>query len=876
MNLVIGTLSAGGTLGGPSNASQCNSAGFCLGNSAGSGNFTVNPDPTGSITLGNVNFVLDGGLNIAGGSTAGNVSVGGINADGNVSIQAAGDVSLQGYVADAGSDFSVNAGRDILVNDDMGSSEGNYRAATNFNAGRHIVINKDIYSGNNDINLNADTDGDNIGDVAINASTSGRHTILTGGDLNVSGQNFNVNGADFGTVGTLTDQRAQVSVRADRIIVNINGDMTLQAGRIDLDANLGTSGAGGTNASVDTSVTVSATRLVDITANNLSVRGGTAAASVSGTSYTSSVRALANAELVATGGNMNVNLTGSLDLQAGVAIASLFDRGSSDIAVAEANASIKASGAIDIVAATGVAVNAGSVLANAQGIVNGGSPVKARANATIDAGANLDLAVANGNLQIVGGTATAGATGTGGGNQAADASARAQINAGNNTRISITNGNLSVQAGTATASLSGSIADGDAGADADAVISADKNITADVSNMITVTGGTALVSGDWTSATTMSAEADANATIDAGADLTLNVVGGLNVNGGGASATPSTSSVTTGSPRGLPAARPTNGAASAFAIGGLKAGGKAVVNVSSGSLALTGGSANPTSGSISTGSGALTVFMTYAHASVKANTLKMMANTDITASNAKINAKGVYLGAGNNINLVNTLTTVGKGAAPGVKGDPLLFNVMNAAGIGLPNNSSPNLFMHAGNSMFTGDVRSTASNSYLWFKANFLSTGSYTMPSGPSLVQLSPHTGMYTIGLEDISPSAQMVNYTNSQHISDHPMTTIAIGSAQQTGKIRVGANGPIDIGSKNIILLTTPDDVRDLSRIMTTGIVATSGFVASVDGEPAVFVTPRLDSILVDLVDEEEEVKRRKRRKVEKTDNDHNMCVAL
>jgi filamentous hemagglutinin family protein len=944
LNLVIGTVAGGGgTLGFPASNGQCNSAGFCLG---GGGTSLITPGGNGSINLANLFLNLAGGLNVAGGTTAGNVTLGGINAGGNVSIQAGGNVDLQGFVGAAGTDFSVNAGGDIAVNNDIGGSESFLDATVSLNAGGSVAVDADIFAGNGDINLNADVDGDNAGDVTINGSTTGARRILTFADVNVSGQNFNVNGADFGTNATSLDQSAAVTVKSDRLVVNITGDMTLQAGRINLNIGSGgtSSSPGGITAAVDASVNVSATSLVDITANNLAVRGGNASASVSGSSAQSSARALANAELAATGGSMNLNLGGSLVLQAGNAAATLRDRNNADAALAEANASLKASGAVTIVAPTGLVVSAGSAAATARGTVGtAGLPVAARANATLDAGTNLDLAIASGNLRLTGGSATASALF--GGIYAAAATADALVTANGNLAVSLVGGDVDINGGSAAANASGSCSDcaadasakarvfggtlsfnniggdlnmlggnvdargqgsdgdciqctvsgdasaqldggqvtiaavtninltgrnaasrflgnvrnGDARADANAKISASGNVSISATNLVSLMGGAALVTGNWSSATNMSAAANANASVDAGANLTLNAAGGLNVSGGSASATPSISGAI-------------NGSASALANAELVAGGMANVSVSSGSITLTGGSANPNSGS----SGTAPVRRASANAQVAANTLQMMANTDVNGNSARIDAGGVFIQAGGNISLVNSLTTVGGGNAPGVSGDALLFSVMNSVGIGLPNNSGPNLLLQAGNTVFTGDIAATASNAYFWFAANSLGTGSYTVPAGPLLVQMSPNNPIATIGFEDSSATTEMVNYSNAQHVSGQPMTTVAIGSAQQSGPITVGANGPIDIGSKNIIFLTTPNDVDSPNNIITTGIVATSGSVASVDDQSEVFVTPRLENFDVNMETWLQEVERRRRQLVDYVDDDHGMCVAL
>ncbi|MCP4334134.1 MAG: filamentous hemagglutinin N-terminal domain-containing protein [Gammaproteobacteria bacterium] len=1323
LNLVIGTVSSGGgSLGGPGSSYQCNSAGFCLGGSVGSGNFNVNPDPTGDILLGNVKFNLDGrlnvaagtmagsvslgdvlnaaSLNVAGGSTAGTVTLASVNVGGNVSITAGDNINFQGHVRSAGGGLTATAGQDIFVNNAIGGGSATggvpFNGPVNLNADGSIAIDADILVASDDINLKADVDGNGSGDVNINglgSCTDGcfgePRTVLTTGDLNVTGQNFNVNGADFGTSGISTDQNVPVNVKANRVIVNIAGDMNVKGGRVNLDVALGSSGAGGTSKSIDTSVKVTGTSLVDITANNLTVQGGSAAASVSGTFYASSVKAFANAEVAATGGNMTVTLGGSLNVNAGNANAANFEKTLSDFVVAEANASLSASGAVTIVAPGGVSVLGGSALADAQGLASFSEGPKAEANATLDAGANLGITVANGNLLIQGGTATAAVTFSSGSFMSASANANAKVASGGTTTVALTNGGLSVLAGTATAEASasnsndasafananadlqvsgnldvtsvgtdiaigggaaiaripgngssstcsscnvgahanagvqannvtianvggnfdlsagfanagisvntyiessaqmhanadaslsadsvaitvtgtltvagglalaggswtngtvgiqahadalleavssdvnltanavnvsggfaaiggassvsgddatigatakadvganrdvtivassglsvsggdanvsfvtafgtisadanasakihagrdmgltvaggginvqggsavaiargngrprharpdawanasltangnlgvnsagtnvtvaggsaganahGSCSDCDASAKADgwisggvvtlnniggdlnvqggnanasgvgticdtcsmvadanaevtggsvsvnslagslnvtggnalarpedemapgfasanafAKISASNNISIDAGNSVNVFAEQATVTGFWGSANTMNARANADAVIDAGGNLNVTAVAGLNIFGGTASANPNT----TGG---------TNGTASASAKAELKAGGNATINVTSGSVMLVGGSSNPgnTTGGTSYSSsgraarasgssGTTPLRKAFANASVKAGLLQVMAATDVYGSSADIDAQGIYIAAGNDLHLYNTTTTVGNGVAPGVSGDPLVLNIMEAAGIPLPANSDPNLKFQAGGTMHTGDIEATASNAYLWFETDeVLSVSNISAPVGPLTVQYSPFTPTLGIVFEDQSPSldpdpppqdilprgrlAQArpleVYYDNASLISPFPMTTVVLGSAKQSGPMTVGANGPIDIVARNILLLTIPDNVNSPDNVITTGIVATSGFVASLGRD--VFISPRLDSFEVEtetVWDQEEE---RKRQLVETPEEDHGMCTAL
>ena len=640
LNLVIGTVSpGGGSLGGPGSSNDCNSAGFCIGGSVGSGNFNVNPDPTGDILLGNVKFNLDGrlnvaagtmagsvslgevlnaaSLNVAGGSTAGTVTLDNVDVGGNVSITAGDDINFQGRVRRAAGGLTATAGKDILVDNAIGGGSATegvpFNGPVNLNADGSIIIDDDILVGSDDINLRADVDGNGIGDVNINGRGGCSdgcfgepRNVLTAGDLNVTGQNFNVVGADFSSSGSF-DADVPVNVRANRVIVNIAGDMTVKGGHVDL----GVSSSYGTTRFVDTSVKIAGTSSVSIVANNMTVQGGTASAAASSSGSAISAQALANASVEATGGNMMVSLSGSLN-----------------------------------------------------------------------------------------------------------------VNAGNASAIGV-------------------------------------------------------------------ASASANAT-------------------------------------------------------------------------------------------------------VKAGRLQVMAAVDVYGNSASIDGDGIYIEAGRDLHLYNTTTTVGNGVAPGVVGDPLMLDIMEKAGIPLPANSGPNLKFQAGGTMITGDVEVTASNAYLWFETDELSVSNISAPAGPLTVQYSPFTPTLGIAFEDQPPSLDLdsppqdivvlrggpvqarpliVNYSNSNQISSLPITTLVIGGAKQRGSITVGANGPIDVGARNILLLTTPDNVSSPNNVITTGIVATSGFVAS---GREVFISPRLDSFGVETETIWDQEEKRKKRLVETTEEDHGMCTAL
>ena len=420
---------------------------------------------------------------------------------------------------------------------------------------------------------------------------------------------------------------------------------------------------------------------------------------------------------------------------------------------------------------------------------------------------------------------------------------------------------MNVNGGVAQASANSDISFAHATASAIAEITATQNATINVSGSVNVNAGMATASGSWDGGTgnSYNSTAIADARINANNNLLINAGTGLTVGNGSAKATPS-SGVGTGN-------------AFASAVAELSAGNNANLNVLAGSFVANIGA---TSASTATFPDVIT-----ADASALINAvagLSITASNNITGNSAELSGAGVFVSATNKVDLTNTTTTVGNGTAPGVSGDSLVLDILDKADIGLPANSSPNALFEAGGSagLVAGDVNMTTSNGYLWFSADQLAVGSISAPAGPLLVQYSPFTPTHNIAFEDLpaSPQPLPVNYDNSNHVASLPMTTLVIGSAQQSGPMTVGANGMINIGARNILLLTTPDNVISPSNIITTGIVATSGFVASLSEE--VFVTPRLDNFHVEAEGWWLEAEQRKQQLVEEGASDNGMCIAL
>jgi len=601
--------------------------------------------------------------------------------------------------------------------------------------------------------------------------------------------------------------------------------MTLQAGRVD------------TRNTADVSVMVSAGNDVSITAvGGLSVIGGTAVASTTDANF-GSATATANATLNA-GRDMTVTIaSGNLLVQGGNATA---------------------------------VASASSVFYQASGFAN--------ANATISATRNLTVNSVGSNLSVVGGIAAASVPTNGTSFSpgcdicTAVASANGIMTAGSVTVSNVT-GNLSLTAGNAQAGVNGVIGStgdrGVASASANASISASTlNTTLNATGLVSLIAGTALVNGSWPGSSgpnSVDSHAKANAALSAANNLVVTAGTGLALTGGNATATP-TFGLGTGS-------------ATATAKANVTAGNNATLNVLAGSFVANIGATNASSASFPD------VITADASALINAVAgLSITASNNITGHSAELSGAGVLVRATNNINLFSTITTVGNGTAPGVSGDSLLLDIMDKVGIGLPANNNPNAMFEAGGSLDVGDVNLSATNGYLWFSADHLTVGNISTQGGALLVQYSPFTPTLGIVFEDQSPfvgrggSVQarhgLVEYDNSNHVSPIPMTTVAIGSAQQSGPITVGANGVIDIGARNIIFLTTPDDVNSRANVITTGIVAGSGFVGTVREE--VFVTPRLENFTVEVESWWLEAERRKQQLIEEGASNNGMCIAL
>lgn len=540
----VGFVSGTGSLDWTTN---CFSAGVCSPGSSG----TFTADTNGSINLGNVSFNLAGGLNVAGGTAIGTVSLGGINAGGDVSITAgdSGSVKLTGN--------TITAGGNVLLDGDIGSlGSGNRRAADlTINAGDHININSDIYLANNKLELFANTNGDSVGDVNINGQAGDSVNIDTKGSISVSGQNFNIIGAtNAGGSGAAT---SQVFVKADNAATTTDNITVVVAGAMNVSGGTGTAFAGdGSLPLADVSVNVIAGNDINITADSLNVSGGNANGFVTSGFGSPSITANANASLSA-GHDVVLGLTGNLNVDGGIADASIsFSSfgGNGRIAKASvaADAMISAVNEVRVNSAGGsLSVLGGS--ANATANVNLGCSVctgtngpeafaTANADASITAGIVTISNVANG-INVSGGTSVnANAIANSLlASIAAIADANAQATAaidGGTVNITNVSGNLAVNGGAVTSNTSGNGIKTVA-TNAGAKLHADTNLTVNVTsgdvNVIrgagVNTGSEAIISAGAVANIAMSNTINATGRVAAGNDLIVSAGGNFNVQG---------------------------------------------------------------------------------------------------------------------------------------------------------------------------------------------------------------------------------------------------------------------------------------------------------------------------------------------------------
>ena len=193
------------------------------------------------------------------------------------------------------------------------------------------------------------------------------------------------------------------------------------------------------------------------------------------------------------------------------------------------------------------------------------------------------------------------------------------------------------------------------------------------------------------------------------------------------------------------------------------------------------------------------------------------------------NANAIAMVAGKNITLTGAQLTVGTGTFTSIAGDPLLLTALAGEGLS-PLSSSPNGAFEAGGTLSLGSIKMTGT--YLLLQGTSVSIlGPVSTPAG-TLVQVAPADPTAAIDIENTPVSSAAValvetnattaatfNLSNQGFISLFPGDTVAVGDAQESGAVTIGANGIFDIGSTNLIIEST-GAVTGLSTVTSTGLV--------------------------------------------------------
>ncbi|HEV2236757.1 MAG TPA: hypothetical protein VGR57_08870, partial [Ktedonobacterales bacterium] len=193
-------------------------------------------------------------------------------------------------------------------------------------------------------------------------------------------------------------------------------------------------------------------------------------------------------------------------------------------------------------------------------------------------------------------------------------------------------------------------------------------------------------------------------------------------------------------------------------------------------------------------------------------------------------ATAVSMRAGGNIDLTGAALNIGTGLAPGVTADSSLLAQLAAEKLS-PAAPGPDGYFQAGNALTMGAI--TMTGDYLYLQGNAIAmTGPVSLPA-KSVVQVSPFAASLPIDIEDttllaaqartaaitFAATPPLFGLTNQAFLSLFPGDTIVIGNSAEVGSVTLGANGPIKLGSTNLII-DTLGPVTGLGTVTTTGVV--------------------------------------------------------
>jgi len=190
----------------------------------------------------------------------------------------------------------------------------------------------------------------------------------------------------------------------------------------------------------------------------------------------------------------------------------------------------------------------------------------------------------------------------------------------------------------------------------------------------------------------------------------------------------------------------------------------------------------------------------------------------VTTSGEALSANAIALSAAGNLN-VPTGFDVGAGFAPGVTGDPAILTFLTDNGISDGNGTSnPNAAFSSGGVLDVDIGAQTQGNRFIQFKADTIALSGTT--AAPNLlIQMLPFPPNNTMGLEASIIGSQGTNITVLDHFDPFTGTTIVLGN-NGANNIVIGENGPVDVGSKNVLFLTDGEVIGNM-ELSGTGVIS-------------------------------------------------------
>jgi filamentous hemagglutinin family protein len=215
----------------------------------------------------------------------------------------------------------------------------------------------------------------------------------------------------------------------------------------------------------------------------------------------------------------------------------------------------------------------------------------------------------------------------------------------------------------------------------------------------------------------------------------------------------------------------------------------------------------------------------------------------ISPTTNTITANALSVLAANSIDLGFTSIIVNNGIpslASYQFGDALMLSELTSLGVTVPSVPIGNaafraLDINLGTFDFFGD--------YLYLQADQITLnsaiGTWLPGTEPTpgtinpevIVQMQPYTPTQAIAIESLMPSSQLTGttyFTQADHFSRFPGTSLLLGGASYTGPMQIGQDGMVNIGTKNFLAFTS-GTVTGSGNIMTSP----PGLVSVIGGAP-------------------------------------------